>query len=197
MAARYSATDSGYFLMPNRAEPRFRRALACSGSDATARRNAATASKPLPRECSADAMLADCTDQAACSSGRHLAGLHAGVWHITLELPCLLGAAAGAALLAEIVDRHGPVLVHQSGGCCDGSSPMVYPRSEFCLGGSDVLLGTIGTTPVYIGAQQFAAWKHTQLILDVVPGRGGPAPAGTAPARRRANSVQARGGRRE
>jgi len=80
---------------------------------------------------------------------------------------------AATALLGQIIERHGPVLIHQSGGCCDGSSPMVYPRGEFRLGGSDVLLGTIGTTPVYIGAAQFAAWKHTQLILDVVEGRGG------------------------
>ncbi|GAA0746661.1 acetate--CoA ligase [Sphingomonas trueperi] len=85
----------------------------------------------------------------------------------------VLATEAAAMLLAEIAARHGPVLIHQSGGCCDGSSPMVYPRSEFRLGGADVLLGTIDTTPVYIGAGQFAAWKHTQLILDVVEGRGG------------------------
>ena len=85
----------------------------------------------------------------------------------------VIATDAATALLGQIIERHGPVLIHQSGGCCDGSSPMVYPRSEFRLGGSDVLLGTIGTTPVYIGAAQFAAWKHTQLILDVVEGRGG------------------------
>ena len=85
----------------------------------------------------------------------------------------VIATDAATALLGQIIERHGPVLIHQSGGCCDGSSPMVYPRGEFRLGGSDVLLGTIGTTPVYIGAAQFAAWKHTQLILDVVEGRGG------------------------
>jgi len=85
----------------------------------------------------------------------------------------VIATDAATALLGQIIERHGPVLIHQSGGCCDGSSPMVYPRDEFRLGGSDVLLGTIGTTPVYIGAAQFAAWKHTQLILDVVEGRGG------------------------
>jgi len=81
---------------------------------------------------------------------------------------------AALDLLAEIVADHGPVLIHQSGGCCDGSSPMCYPRAEFLIGDHDVLLGTIGEgTPVYIGAAQFEAWKHTDLILDVVPGRGG------------------------
>ncbi len=77
------------------------------------------------------------------------------------------------ALLGEIAERHGPVLIHQSGGCCDGSSPMIYPRSDFRIGERDVLLGTIDDIPVYIGSAQFAAWKHTQLILDAVDGRGG------------------------
>ena len=78
------------------------------------------------------------------------------------------------ALLAEIIADHGPVLFHQSGGCCDGSSPMCYPRGDFLVGDRDVLLGTIGgDTPVYIGASQYEAWKHTDLVIDVVPGRGG------------------------
>jgi uncharacterized protein (DUF779 family) len=77
-------------------------------------------------------------------------------------------------LLAEIIADHGPVLFHQSGGCCDGSSPMCYPRNDFLVGDRDVLLGVIGEdTPVYIGASQYEAWKHTDLIIDVVPGRGG------------------------
>ncbi|WP_102958409.1 DUF779 domain-containing protein [Mangrovicella endophytica] len=76
--------------------------------------------------------------------------------------------------LAEIIADHGPVLFHQSGGCCDGSSPMCYPRDEFRIGEGDVLLGHIGgDTPVYIGGAQYEVWKHTDLILDVVPGRGG------------------------
>ncbi len=76
-------------------------------------------------------------------------------------------------LLDEIVADHGPVLFHQSGGCCDGSSPMCYPRSDFVVGDNDVLLGMIGDTPVYISALQYGAWKHTDLVIDVVPGRGG------------------------
>jgi uncharacterized protein (DUF779 family) len=80
---------------------------------------------------------------------------------------------AALALLAEIVADHGPVLFHQSGGCCDGSSPMCYPAGEFALGDGDVRLGEIGGMPFYIGGAQYAAWKHTDLVIDVVPGRGG------------------------
>lgn len=80
---------------------------------------------------------------------------------------------AALALLEQIVRDHGPVLFHQSGGCCDGSSPMCYPQKEFIIGDNDVLLGHIGGAPVYIGGSQFEVWKHTDLIIDVVPGRGG------------------------
>ncbi len=83
--------------------------------------------------------------------------------------------ATDAALefLAEICADHGPVLFHQSGGCCDGSSPMCYPAGEFVIGETDVLLGHVGRTPFYISGPQFEAWKHTDLIIDVVFGRGG------------------------
>jgi uncharacterized protein (DUF779 family) len=80
---------------------------------------------------------------------------------------------AAIALLDEIIAEHGPVLFHQSGGCCDGSSPMCYARGDFIIGDRDVLLGTIGETPFYIGAAQYEVWKHTTLTIDVVPGRGG------------------------
>ncbi|MCQ8280039.1 DUF779 domain-containing protein [Acetobacteraceae bacterium KSS8] len=80
---------------------------------------------------------------------------------------------AALALLAEIVGQHGPVLFHQSGGCCDGSSPMCYPAGDFVIGDRDVKLGEIAGMPVFIGADQFERWRHTELILDVVPGRGG------------------------
>ncbi len=76
----------------------------------------------------------------------------------------------------KVVDRlrglHGELLFHQSGGCCDGSAPMCYPRSDFRVGAQDVKLGEIAGTPVYIGALQFEYWEHTQIIIDVVPGRG-------------------------
>jgi len=80
---------------------------------------------------------------------------------------------AALALIAELRAEYGPILFHQSGGCCDGSSPMCYPAGEFHIGESDILLGELDGVPVYIGAAQGEAWAHTQLILDVVPGRGG------------------------
>ena len=75
-------------------------------------------------------------------------------------------------LIARLKEKHGPLLFHQSGGCCDGSSPMCFPLTEFRTGPSDVLLGGIAGCPFYIGAAQFEYWAHTQLIIDVVPGRG-------------------------
>jgi uncharacterized protein len=75
-------------------------------------------------------------------------------------------------LLAKLERQHGPLMFHQSGGCCDGSSPMCYPAGEFRTGASDVKLGQIGDAPFYMGAAQFDYWRHTQLIIDVVPGRG-------------------------
>lgn len=78
---------------------------------------------------------------------------------------------------AEFIDRlvaiHGPLLFHQSGGCCDGSSPMCYPRAEFRIGERDVYLGEVAGTPFYIGGEQYEYWQHTHLTVDVVPGRGG------------------------
>jgi uncharacterized protein (DUF779 family) len=67
---------------------------------------------------------------------------------------------------------HGDLMFHQSGGCCDGSSPMCYPLGEFQVGPMDVLLGEIGGCPFYIGKLQWEKWQHTRLIIDVVPGRG-------------------------
>lgn len=88
-------------------------------------------------------------------------------------IPRVIATAAARALLAEIRRDHPDVLIHQSGGCCDGSSPMCYPVGEFIVGDRDVRLGDIEGVEVFIGAAQFEAWRHTQLILDVVPGRGG------------------------
>jgi uncharacterized protein (DUF779 family) len=80
---------------------------------------------------------------------------------------------AARQLLAEIIADHGPVLFHQSGGCCDGSSPMCYPRDDYIVGQHDVLLGWIDDTPFFISAPQYEVWKHTDLTIDVVAGRGG------------------------
>ena len=80
---------------------------------------------------------------------------------------------AALELIERLKAKHGPLMFHQSGGCCDGSSPMCFPAGEFKVGGQDVLLGEIGGCPFYIGVAQFEYWKHTQLIIDVVEGRGG------------------------
>ncbi len=76
-------------------------------------------------------------------------------------------------LIKQLRSEHGDVLFHQSGGCCDGSAPMCYPVSDYQVGDEDVHLGTIGGAEVYISSSQFEYWQHTQLIIDVVPGRGG------------------------
>ncbi|WP_372663208.1 DUF779 domain-containing protein [Amycolatopsis kentuckyensis] len=84
---------------------------------------------------------------------------------------------AAADLLRQLVSLHGPVMFHQSGGCCDGSAPMCYPAGEFRTGASDVRLGDlevegIEDVPVWMSGPQFEYWKHTHLTIDVVPGRG-------------------------
>ena len=80
---------------------------------------------------------------------------------------------AAVALVGELRGEYGSILFHQSGGCCDGSSPMCYPQDDFIVGDRDVLLGTVGGAPFYISPSQFEYWKHTQLTIDVVTGRGG------------------------
>ncbi|QDQ96945.1 DUF779 domain-containing protein [Tomitella fengzijianii] len=104
--------------------------------------------------------------------------------------PRVAATVAARDLLCSLRRRHGPLMLHQSGGCCDGSSPMCYGAGEFLVGDRDVLLGELdlaaepGVVPaarpigenavaVWISGPQFAAWQHTQLILDVVAGRGG------------------------
>src|SRR6185312_1373805 len=81
-----------------------------------------------------------------------------------------------AAVLRRLRAEHGPLMFHQSGGCCDGSSPMCYPDGDFLTGDSDVLLGELplddGTVPVWMSRSQFEYWRHTHLTIDVVPGRG-------------------------
>lgn len=92
---------------------------------------------------------------------------------MTNEVKRVAATPAALDLVAELTAEYGPVLFHQSGGCCDGSSPMCYPQGEFRIGEGDILLGEVSGAPVYIGRAQGMAWAHTQLILDVVPGRGG------------------------
>ena len=90
------------------------------------------------------------------------------------DLPLQVMATLPALQLIETLQaRHGDLLFHQSGGCCDGSSPMCFAQRDFIVGDRDVRMGEIGGAPFYISPAQFEYWKHTQLIIDVVPGRGG------------------------
>jgi uncharacterized protein (DUF779 family) len=77
---------------------------------------------------------------------------------------------------ANVVDllraKNGELIFHQSGGCCDGSSPMCYPKGEFMVGSSDVWLGEVAGCDFYMARDQFEFWQHTELTIDVVPGRG-------------------------
>jgi len=87
--------------------------------------------------------------------------------------PQVVATDAALALIEELRARHGALMFHQSGGCCDGSAPMCFPLGEFIVGDDDVHLGDIGGVPFYISGPQYEYWCHTQLIIDVVPGRGG------------------------
>ena len=80
---------------------------------------------------------------------------------------------AALKLINHLKTEHGKLMFHQSGGCCDGSSPMCFPDGELIIGDGDVLLGEIGGCPFYIAAQQYKYWQHTQLIIDVASGPGG------------------------
>ncbi|MEU0809957.1 DUF779 domain-containing protein [Streptomyces sp. NPDC005970] len=85
---------------------------------------------------------------------------------------------AAAELIRRLSEEHGPLMFHQSGGCCDGSAPMCYPLGEFRTGAADVLLGSLTVEGVaepvgfWMSADQFERWRHTHLTVDVVPGRG-------------------------
>ncbi|WP_406341146.1 DUF779 domain-containing protein [Streptomyces sp. NBC_00648] len=97
----------------------------------------------------------------------------AGTGHARVEL-----TPAAAALLRRLRAAHGPLMFHQSGGCCDGSAPMCYPDGEFRTGGSDVLLESLAVdgfeepVPFWMSTSQHEVWRHTRLIVDVVEGRG-------------------------
>jgi uncharacterized protein (DUF779 family) len=92
---------------------------------------------------------------------------------MTSEVRKVLATDAALELIAFLQNKYGPAMFHQSGGCCDGSSPMCYPLGDFIVGDQDVRLGEIGGAPFYMSQAQYDYWKFTQLIIDVVPGRGG------------------------
>ncbi|TYC87449.1 DUF779 domain-containing protein [Novosphingobium sp. BW1] len=91
----------------------------------------------------------------------------------TTPAPRICATPAAQDWILRLRAQHGPLMFHQSGGCCDGSAPKCFVAGEFRVGGQDVLLGTlVGDTPVWIGAAQFEYWRHTQVTIDIVPGRG-------------------------
>jgi uncharacterized protein len=84
----------------------------------------------------------------------------------------VIATEAALTLIEQLKAEHGSLIFHQSGGCCDGSTPMCFPEGELIIGSADVKLGEIGGCPFYIGAAQYEYWKHTQLIIDVASGPG-------------------------
>ena len=89
-----------------------------------------------------------------------------------MPTPRVLATARATALIDRLRAEHGPLMFHQSGGCCDGSSPMCFAEGDFRLGRSDVKLGEVHGVPFYMAKDQFAYWQHTQLTVDVTEGRG-------------------------
>lgn len=91
----------------------------------------------------------------------------------TATLPEQVTATAEALkLIDELQGQHGPIMFYQSGGCCEGSAPMCFPVGEFRIGSRDKKVGEIGGAEFFISPQQFEYWKHTQIVIDVVPGFG-------------------------
>jgi uncharacterized protein (DUF779 family) len=84
----------------------------------------------------------------------------------------VVATAEAAAVIERLQAAHGRLMFHQSGGCCDGSSPMCYPAGEFKVGGQDVRLGAICDADFWMWVDQYAYFSNAQLIIDVVPGRG-------------------------
>lgn len=88
------------------------------------------------------------------------------------DVPRVKVTDAAKKIIAELRAKYGALMFHQSGGCCDGSSPMCYEAGEFLVGSSDVWLGEIDDCDFYMAKDQFEFWKHTELTIDVTPGRG-------------------------
>ena len=88
-------------------------------------------------------------------------------------IPRVLVTPAAAARIRGLAADHGPLLFHQSGGCCEGSAPMCLRQDEFRVGSRDVLLGEIEGCPVYISGPQFEAWAGSQLTIDLIESGGG------------------------
>ena len=89
-----------------------------------------------------------------------------------MSISRIISTDKAAELIVKLEEMHGPLMFHQSGGCCDGSQPMCFSEGEFKTGSSDVCLGIINGCRFYMSRDQFEYWRHTKLILDVTPGRG-------------------------
>ncbi|MEI6353438.1 MAG: DUF779 domain-containing protein [Methylococcus sp.] len=85
----------------------------------------------------------------------------------------MIATESAITLIERLREKYGALIFHQSGGCCDGSSPMCYPEGDLIIGESDVLIGDVGDCPFYMSRSQFEYWQHTQITLDVIKGRGG------------------------
>lgn len=92
---------------------------------------------------------------------------------MTHQVQRVIATDSARELLSTLQQKYGALMFFQSGGCCDGSSPLCYAQNEFQVSDDDVYLGSLEGTPFFMGHEQFAYWKHTQLIIDVVPGMGG------------------------
>jgi uncharacterized protein (DUF779 family) len=90
-----------------------------------------------------------------------------------MHSPRIVATPAAQALIDELRARHGDLMFHQSGGCCEGSAPMCLKLGEFLVGDSDVKLGLVHGVPFYMAKFQFQYWEHTHMTLDAIPGHGG------------------------
>jgi uncharacterized protein (DUF779 family) len=85
----------------------------------------------------------------------------------------IVATPKAASLMQQLVAKHGPLLFHHGGGCCNGNSPMCYREDQFVADDSDVLIGTLHGAPFYVSLSDLPYWKKTQILLDVAPGMGG------------------------
>lgn len=85
----------------------------------------------------------------------------------------VLATPVALELIEFLKTKHGSLIFHQSGGCCDGSSANCLLPGEIIIGDRDILLGEIGGCPFYITRSQYEYWKFTQLIIDVIDAQTG------------------------
>lgn len=86
--------------------------------------------------------------------------------------PRVLITDKASEVVRRLIDEHGPLMFHQSGGCCDGSAPMCFKRNDFRVGAGDLLLGEVEGCPYYIARDTFGYYRRSRITIDVVPGRG-------------------------